>query len=384
MIPKFSNQSTCDFKDYLKIEEKAMINKHAIFSKIKPLIKCLSSTIKNFSLNLKHESLIIPNDKSDKLISKPSSFLSIFGDSTYFNELLHRLLLNENTRNIEDLFPENKLQSYLSSNIDPYLEIFKLEFSNEDLVNLSLQYKNYLEICNQDKIPTYSINLNMNSDIELSFFQASLITEILIDISQRFSTVKTIDCNSLQFSKQNKLDFNMVSSARVPISKLIPELRRISTKGSYPEIVYSISKLSDDHLLFINVFKSSFEDSLINGVVFLPYSPKTLPFISDYFVLLLAHYIYVKVDYLPFQRIREMLESNNSLKITSSILCTGLSVKIIRQKLLDIFYFVQDNEDLHGVTFCHSCYKQCNEKASLLCVNLLCKLCCQVSFLIIF
>lgn len=381
MIPKFSNQSSCDFKDYLNTEEKAVFRKQALFSKIKPMIKCLSNTIKDFSLSSKPDSLVEPNDKSNKLNLKPSSFINLFGDSSFFNELFHRLLLNESSRSIEDLLPENKLQSYLSSNTDPYSDIFKLEFSNEDLVNLSLQYKIFLEIFKQEKIPPF-FNQSINSDIQYSLFQSHLLIDILIDMTKRFSSAKTIDSNLSQLSKQNKLDFNYSSSVRIPISKLIPELRRISTKGSYPEIMYSLSKLSDDHLLFINVLKSSFEDSLITGIVFLPYSPKTLPLMSDYLILLLAHYIYIKVDYLPFQKIRELLELNNSQKVSSCITCIDISIKIIRQKLLDIFYFVQDNEDLHGITFCHSCNKQCNEKASLLCTNLLCKVCCQVSIII--
>lgn len=50
---------------------------------------------------------------------------------------------------------------------------------------------------------------------------------------------------------------------------------------------------------------------------------------------------------------------------------------LYKQKLLDLFYFVEDSEKLHGVTFCQTWIKSCNNLASQFCSNHMCKLCCQ-------
>ena len=52
-------------------------------------------------------------------------------------------------------------------------------------------------------------------------------------------------------------------------------------------------------------------------------------------------------------------------------------VDLYKQKFIDLFYSVEDSLHLHGVLPCHSYYKLCNNVASMMCSNYMCKLCCQ-------
>lgn len=52
---------------------------------------------------------------------------------------------------------------------------------------------------------------------------------------------------------------------------------------------------------------------------------------------------------------------------------------ILKQKLLDLFYLVEDSPKLHGIVPCQSAIRSCNELASMYCANHMCKICCQDS-----
>lgn len=54
-------------------------------------------------------------------------------------------------------------------------------------------------------------------------------------------------------------------------------------------------------------------------------------------------------------------------------------LEVIKQKLLDAFYCVEDSKSMHGVVLCQSNFKECENLASTFCSNHLCKLCCQVT-----
>jgi len=50
---------------------------------------------------------------------------------------------------------------------------------------------------------------------------------------------------------------------------------------------------------------------------------------------------------------------------------------VLKQKLLDLFYLVEDNPRLHGIVPCQSNIKSCHNIASIFCSNHMCKVCCQ-------
>ena len=58
-------------------------------------------------------------------------------------------------------------------------------------------------------------------------------------------------------------------------------------------------------------------------------------------------------------------------------------MNILKQKLMDIYYLVEDSEELHGVTDCYNKYHECENIASIYCENNLCKLCCEVNNILI-
>jgi hypothetical protein len=127
---------------------------------------------------------------------------------------------------------------------------------------------------------------------------------------------------------------------------------------SYAEIYSAISRLSDTQMVFINMFKENPRENLVSGIIYLPYTPAILehPNCSSDFILKMANYLGLHCNY--------------------NVSFESEKIKILKQKLLDIFYLVDDSDDLHGVTPCHSIAK-CQNLASLFCENNLCKGCCE-------
>lgn len=55
-----------------------------------------------------------------------------------------------------------------------------------------------------------------------------------------------------------------------------------------------------------------------------------------------------------------------------------IAIPILRQRLLDCIYAVQDAPRMHAIYPCQAKHKKCLNIASSFCSNLMCKLCCQV------
>lgn len=94
----------------------------------------------------------------------------------------------------------------------------------------------------------------------------------------------------------------------------------------------------------------------MTAIVFLPFTPKSLEYLETMHFFCLNKVLEMKVNY-------------------DSVL--SHPADLYKQKLVDLFYFVEDCEKLHGVTFCQSHIKACNNLASQFCANNMCKLCCQ-------
>ena len=93
----------------------------------------------------------------------------------------------------------------------------------------------------------------------------------------------------------------------------------------------------------------------MTAIVFLPFTPKSLEYYDPFHFYCVNRVLEMKVNY-------------------DSILNPA---DLYKQKLLDLFYFVEDCEKLHGVMFCQSHSKPCNNLATQFCPNHMCKLCCQ-------
>jgi hypothetical protein len=50
---------------------------------------------------------------------------------------------------------------------------------------------------------------------------------------------------------------------------------------------------------------------------------------------------------------------------------------VLSQKLLDLFYLVEDLPRIHGIVPCQCSVRPCHNIASTYCANNMCKMCCQ-------
>ena len=58
----------------------------------------------------------------------------------------------------------------------------------------------------------------------------------------------------------------------------------------------------------------------------------------------------------------------------------SLAVPVLRQRLLDAIYAVQDAPRMHAIFPCQSRHRKCFNLSSGFCSNTMCKLCCQVAW----
>ena len=175
-------------------------------------------------------------------------------------------------------------------------------------------------------------------------------------------------CSEDPFEKKYGLSTSTSSIIKsIPIYQYIPEIRKINKELSYKELYSSISELSDQNLVFVNVFKPDAFENFISAVTLFPYTPEDLDYVDNVqmnnFIMNLSKYLSLHCNY-SFDRI-----SKDTLTIT-----------ILKQKLKDLFYLANDSDDLHSVTFCHNKSLLCNKIVSTYCENYLCKKCCQVSY----
>jgi len=184
-----------------------------------------------------------------------------------------------------------------------------------------------------------------------------------------------------------------------PIYDFIPEINQMNKLITYSEIYSAISNFADRQMLFINVFKENYENNLISGIIYFPYTPKDLLSLNDSIIFSLANF-------------------TNILQITKDKfpnISNQEFVNILRQKLYDIYYLCEDSRDLHGVIDCHNFVKlnqknldeinnfqqaqtndvnlfpleipqifnkeyiPCNNLASFFCSNHMCKKCCELN-----
>ena len=160
------------------------------------------------------------------------------------------------------------------------------------------------------------------------------------DLLQKKFTSSNSDQNLI-----NNIDNNISKESSIinfpPIYEFIPEINQMSKLITYPEIYSAISNFADRQMLFINVFKENYENNLISGIIYFPYTPKDLLSLNDSIIFSLANF--TKILQLTKEKFPDI--SNREF------------VDILRQKLYDIYYLCEDSRDLHGVVDCHSFIK---------------------------
>ena len=144
---------------------------------------------------------------------------------------------------------------------------------------------------------------------------------------------------NIESSSKNQKDSSIITFP--PIYNFIPEINQMNKFISYSEIYSAITNFSDRQMLFINVFKENYENNLISGVIYFPYTPKDLLILNNEIIFSLA----------DFTKILEITKEKFSNCSNQEL------VNILRQKLYDIYYLCEDSRELHGVTDCHNFIK---------------------------
>eukprot|EP01017_Pseudomicrothorax_dubius_P037324 TRINITY_DN5459_c0_g4_i1.p1 TRINITY_DN5459_c0_g4~~TRINITY_DN5459_c0_g4_i1.p1 ORF type:complete len:950 (-),score=187.80 TRINITY_DN5459_c0_g4_i1:961-3810(-) len=133
--------------------------------------------------------------------------------------------------------------------------------------------------------------------------------------------------------------------------QVVIELARTHRPLSYLDVYRGITPLMRSSMIFYNHF---LEGECITAGVVLPFTPKVLEYLTPLQIYSLVKALGMKTHY----------DVPNVMDI-------------FKQKLLDLFYCVDDSPRLHGFLPCQSRYKPCHNLASTFCANFMCKLCCQ-------
>ncbi|KRX09647.1 hypothetical protein PPERSA_09317 [Pseudocohnilembus persalinus] len=153
--------------------------------------------------------------------------------------------------------------------------------------------------------------------------------------------------------EENEVIEEKIFNAKFPWD-IVPELSKIKKNLSYPDIYRGIVPLMRSTMIFYNHFAS--EDAL-TGVVGFPYTIKML-------------------DYLSPPQLYSLVK-NLQMKASFDASLRNSAIDILKQKLVDLYYAVDDNPRLHGVHMCQSPTDDCCNLSSQYCANNMCKLCCQ-------
>lgn len=104
-------------------------------------------------------------------------------------------------------------------------------------------------------------------------------------------------------------------------------------------------------------FNHTLDGESLSAIVAFPYTEEMVKAISDPHVFALAEQCNLVSE-----------EEKDDL----------VSIPLLRQRLLDSIYAVQDAPRMHAVFPCQARHKKCHNLASGFCSNTMCKLCCQV------
>ena len=179
------------------------------------------------------------------------------------------------------------------------------------------------------------IKLHKNKSELHQFYSSDLIQQKFMAIPQNSDS----NYMNMEPTSQNQKDSSVINFP--PIYTFIPEINQMNKSLSYPEIYSAITNFADRQMLFINVFKENYENNLISGVIYFPYTPKDLLFLNDEIIFSLAN----------FTKILELTKEKFSNCSNQEL------INILRQKLYDIYYLCEDSRELHGVTDCHNFIK---------------------------
>lgn len=168
--------------------------------------------------------------------------------------------------------------------------------------------------------------------------------------------------------------------------QVVPELSKKQQELSYSDVYKGMTHFMRPTMIFYNHFQDSkpklyfplelptisliTDEPYITAIVALPYTPKMLDQFTAGQLYLIAKTLDMQFTYLSFS----MLISHCFVPSYD----TPNVVDVVKQKLLDLFYCVEDSKQMHGIVPCQSSFRSCERLASTFCANHMCKECCQV------
>jgi len=122
------------------------------------------------------------------------------------------------------------------------------------------------------------------------------------------------------------------------------------------ELYKCLGNFTRPNMIFCNSSRDALFPSGLTPIIYLPYVPSNIDCLPDTFLKLFAKHLGLFAQYEE-----------------------GSKYEILRQKFKDLFYLVEDHNDLHLIMPCQAYLRKCRDVASEYCSNHMCKLCCQTS-----
>jgi len=135
---------------------------------------------------------------------------------------------------------------------------------------------------------------------------------------------------------------------------IVKEICRQNRRFTYLDIHRGLSQFMRPTMVFYN---HCLEGDSLTAVCAFPFTDKTIKAMSEPQVFALGKML----GYLP--------ENDEDKQFDI--------IEVMRQKLFDMIYAVEDAPRMHGILPCQNKYKKCHNIASCFCSNKVCKLCCQ-------
>lgn len=135
---------------------------------------------------------------------------------------------------------------------------------------------------------------------------------------------------------------------------IVKEIARQNRRFTYLDIHRGLSQFMRTTMVFFN---HCLDGETLTAVCAIPFTEHTIKFMTDEQIFALAKML----CFLPER------DEDKEFDI----------IEVMRQKLFDMIYAVEDAPRMHAVHMCQNRYKQCQSIATSLCGNKMCKNCCE-------
>ncbi|EAR83930.2 hypothetical protein TTHERM_00773400 (macronuclear) [Tetrahymena thermophila SB210] len=257
---------------------------------------------------------------------------------------MHQSMVRKELYEDDYLFNEQEFKEFSIVRSDPYWKIrgtaYALSlniFGTKEQITKRIQnllFQNYLH----KKPESKSLQEVRETDIEIIVRNLKCSSNQYDNITNKDLVIGDINIEEKIFQHQYPW-------------QVVPELARINKKAIYPDVFKGMALMMRSCMVFYDHFK---DDEALTAIVAIPYTPQVLEILNPAQIVALCRALNMRTQYEGIKNF----------------------VDVAKQKLLDIYYSVDDINRLHGITPCQS-IRECSKIASMYCANSCCKLCCQ-------